>query len=103
MRIEATVFVDHYHAGERAGGIGRARQIAPYLARGARERHLFGLQAWIVRGHDRRLGVVRLQRRQDRRGRGRAAGHLCQAVHEDSAIEPLVGVFVVQLDDFLTH
>jgi hypothetical protein len=103
VRIEAAVLVDHDHAGERTRGIARADQIRLHLAGSALKRDRFGPQARVVGRHDRGLGVVGLEHGQQRGCRGGAAGHRGQAVHEDAAVEPLVGVGVVQVDDVLAH
>jgi hypothetical protein len=103
VRVEPSILVHDHDAGQFAGGVRRADEVAAHLAvslwRGVFDE--LALDAFILALHlDLRLGVIRAQRLEQTHG-GRAGGRiLAGAFQEPAPVDQPMDVAVEQLENF---
>ena len=102
MRIETAVLVDDDHRRQFPSALG-ARHVGLDLACGPRIGGTAGLEPRILGRYLCCPRLVGLKQRYEGNGSCGAAGELGQPCQEHATIERCMGVFVVQIDDFLIH
>ena len=95
--------MDDHHAGQFARRLGRLHQVAAHLARalGGLIFPIGRLDAWIVLRHLLGERVVGAEHFQQRRASEAANGEAGSPLDEAPAVEPAMGIVIVQIEQFL--